>query len=618
MPDFSTLSAVLSWHQKEKGLKDQEFELEKRISVYLARRKNLNTSALIRFFEQFHFDASDVSDVMEQINGQIRILEQRIQNSQKQLNDLVLHAKLEEFVDAIKSGDPCPLCGSKEHPELLSVEGMNLKISEIKSQKAEAEDLRARYLEEKTKTAEFLATFEAEKQEIINSENRLAQIKSSRDQHKLEFAWEKYIGASVKDVMEQQAAGQKSMDDINSLDKAEESLRARLEKQKNQYAKFLERIQHIRNSKITCEAERKTRVGQLKIVNEEPNIERDALKERYEVLARQIDARVKNFEQLTIQFETLKEKLQINKQELHHLEHHLEHDRASLEKNERKIKEDISKSRFESEAEIESMLKLGLDRSKERSEIRLFEDERLLTNNRLKVLEEMLLKKSYKPIEHVVLIQSISNKEAMIKRLEKDTAKLELSIQETKKDLEMRESLTKEREAMDIRRQGLSDLARLFSGAKFINFISRIYLKEVCIIANKRFMKLTRKTLELTLSSNNDFLVIDYLNGAKERKVSSLSGGQKFQAALSLALALAESVQNQLGNRQNFFFIDEGFGTLDKVAMQDAVKTLTDLRKEGRIVGIISHIETLQEEVDIFLRVKNDAERGSIISKSWV
>ena len=124
---------------------------------------------------------------------------------------------------------------------------------------------------------------------------------------------------------------------------------------------------------------------------------------------------------------------------------------------------------------------------------------------------------------------------------------------------------------------------------------------------------MTRNQLRLQLNENNDFEIIDYLNEGRSRSVKTLSGGQAFQVSLSLALALAESVQSNAKAEKNFFFIDEGFGTQDLESVNIVFETLLDLNKENKIVGIISHVEELKERIPMTLTVTKDPERGSLI-----
>jgi exonuclease SbcC len=157
----------------------------------------------------------------------------------------------------------------------------------------------------------------------------------------------------------------------------------------------------------------------------------------------------------------------------------------------------------------------------------------------------------------------------------------------------------------------------LFKASGFVNYISSVYLQNLCNAANDRFFQLTRQNLSLEITPDNNFQIRDFMNGGKERSVKTLSGGQTFQASLSLALALADNIQKITQSNQNFFFLDEGFGSLDKESLSVVFDTLKTLRKENRIVGVISHVEEMQQEIEVHLRIENDSERGSIVHYSW-
>ncbi len=104
--------------------------------------------------------------------------------------------------------------------------------------------------------------------------------------------------------------------------------------------------------------------------------------------------------------------------------------------------------------------------------------------------------------------------------------------------------------------------------------------------------------------------VIDGLNGS-ERSVSSLSGGESFIASLALALGLSEEVQSTAGGvKLESMFIDEGFGTLDDNTLRTAMETLSRLSDSRRLIGVISHVDEMKNEIDRKILVEKDINNG--------
>ena len=98
--------------------------------------------------------------------------------------------------------------------------------------------------------------------------------------------------------------------------------------------------------------------------------------------------------------------------------------------------------------------------------------------------------------------------------------------------------------------------------------------------------------------------VFDAYSG-RSRAPHTLSGGETFLASLALALGLAEVVTNRAGGiRLDTLFIDEGFGSLDAETLETAMRTLDELRQGGRTVGVISHVEAMQEQIPAQLTVR--------------
>lgn len=152
----------------------------------------------------------------------------------------------------------------------------------------------------------------------------------------------------------------------------------------------------------------------------------------------------------------------------------------------------------------------------------------------------------------------------------------------------------------------------------FQRFVLTALLDDVLVAASNRLQRMSkgRYRLERITTQGDqrsqgglDLQVEDAYTG-KVRPVASLSGGESFLAALSLALGLAEVVEAYAGGvRLDTIFIDEGFGSLDPEALDLAVNTLVDLQSQGRLVGVISHVPELKERIDV--RLELTSTRGS-------
>jgi len=144
-------------------------------------------------------------------------------------------------------------------------------------------------------------------------------------------------------------------------------------------------------------------------------------------------------------------------------------------------------------------------------------------------------------------------------------------------------------------------------------WVQRRLFEQVCRVASKQLHELTAGRYSITLTPDADsavkhaqgldLYVLDSFNG-KKRGVGSLSGGETFLASLALALALAEVVQSHAGGiKIPSLFIDEGFGSLDRETLENAMDALLKLQNSGRTVGVITHVETMQDQLPIGIRV---------------
>lgn len=191
------------------------------------------------------------------------------------------------------------------------------------------------------------------------------------------------------------------------------------------------------------------------------------------------------------------------------------------------------------------------------------------------------------------------------------------NIQSKSKDLEKQEETWKWVSALSNTANGN------ISGKEKVmleTYIQMTYFERIIARANTRLMIMSQGQYELKrcgVTDNNqrqsglELNVIDHYNGT-ERSVKTLSGGEAFQASLSLALGLSDEVQSSAGGiRFDTMFVDEGFGSLDEESLRQAIRALAELTDGNRLVGIISHVAELKERIDKQIVVTKEKTGGS-------
>ena len=155
-------------------------------------------------------------------------------------------------------------------------------------------------------------------------------------------------------------------------------------------------------------------------------------------------------------------------------------------------------------------------------------------------------------------------------------------------------------------------------------YVQRSYLQQILGVANRRFRKMSGGQFALKMLSEEEAarggnhgldLKVYHMVTGKERAIQTLSGGESFMAALSLALGMSDQIQaDKTSIHLDMLFIDEGFGSLDDNSRNEAVRVLQRMAGGSKLIGIISHVTELKQEIDNQLAVRKD-DKGS--HASW-
>jgi exonuclease SbcC len=183
------------------------------------------------------------------------------------------------------------------------------------------------------------------------------------------------------------------------------------------------------------------------------------------------------------------------------------------------------------------------------------------------------------------------------------------ALEDTQRKHTRWQQLVADRARLAPQAKNLEILQALFRGNEFVEFLASEQLRHIAWVASEQLGQLTRYRYALEVDSESGFVIRDDHNGGSKRPTCTLSGGETFLASLALALALSKQIQ--LGNRYplEFFFLDEGFGSLDTEVLETVITALERLNLQNMTVGIISRVPELRNRIPRRLLVE-PAEPG--------
>lgn len=195
-------------------------------------------------------------------------------------------------------------------------------------------------------------------------------------------------------------------------------------------------------------------------------------------------------------------------------------------------------------------------------------------------------------------------------------AKAERDAEDLKRKAERWSVLEQNRVIQQLQLERLSQLQAVFRGNTFVEFIAEEQLMQVSRAASDRLSFLTKQRYALEVDSTGGFVIRDNANGGVRRPVSTLSGGETFLTSLALALALSAQIQLQGKYPLQFFFLDEGFGTLDPELLDTVITALEKLHLDQLTVGIISHVPELRARLarKLVVTPAQQSGEGSVIA----
>ena len=506
----------------------------------------------------------------------------------------------------LHDGKPCPVCGSTEHPN-----------------KAQGQDA--------VPTRDELDLFKKEL-ELKDSEYRdlVAQLKNGKDQLEQKAKEVAEIGVQVQEVHPEYKRlaeeGQALKIDVERLGKEKEKL-SKLKNDHETKEKQLEGFEAEQEAAVKAYQEQYTAFETKKAVYVE---QVNRIPEEIRTLAelnkkitetKSLKNKLENaWEQAQKQLQLAKETVAKASVNVSGMKEQLEESSLKKENSEQQFLGALLHASFSTEDDYRNAKMLENVRIALKEEIDQFK-------NNLATLKQQVLEyqEDLKDKTKIDLPELKSELDELNSAYEEAKKLLLKSEQNQQKADELKHNIIKaEKSTVELEKHlnivaDLYDVIRGQNSSKisFERYLQIEYLEQIIITANERLKRLSNGQFLLIRSERQESRgkqsglgldVFDAYTG-QTRDVKTLSGGEKFNASLCLALGMADVIQSfQGGVSIDTMFIDEGFGSLDEESLNKAVDTLIDLQQSGRMIGVISHVQELKNTIPAILEVKKTKE----------
>ena len=524
--------------------------------------------------ESFHKKAAGIAALKEQQKRQEQAVEKTKKNwEQTSLSasesakhyEHMYEAFLKEqagiLAENLSAGCPCPVCGSTVHPDPAKLSDhavTELEVEQAKKTRAAAEEKRdlayAAFEAEKTEKQKLAQAVEKEEADFVLAQTIAKQQRKEAEQNYVslqkiaEQIREKLVYPSLAEAKKQYAAMQKAL----------EAAEQEIAKKRQKVSELAEAMNTLKGQKLAEEENQKT-AKKLAVKTEK-------------------------------EYAKLLEKSGFVSEETYHLAILPERSRSKLEREEKE-----------------------------------YESQCLRQQSEQKLLEKQVSGKTY--TDTTELNEQLKIEKQALKEAEKTYMELHTAYENDRSVLQNCAVYLEKGKKLESEDQVIKSLSktangRLSGSAKidFETYIQRQYFKQIIHEANKRLLTMSNHQFILKLKEEANTgrktnegldLSVYSLVTDSERDVKTLSGGESFLAALAMALGLSDIVERSAGAiHPDMMFIDEGFGSLDAQSRQQAIEVLAELAGDSRMVGLISHVTELKEQIDRKLVVSR-TDKGS-------
>ena len=586
-----------------------EFELAQK-KFQSANERKIKIHELSQLNDQYVLESDKRSDLQEIYQALEKEFYQE-KNNFDEMEKLFYRQQAGIFASKLEEGKPCPVCGSLHHPQLAALLDEEVTTEKLNLQKRKVNSIQER--------------FNDNRQQLMLKTQLLSTIQERIEQSSEELRIDSEL---TKELF---------IKELNKTNMIEREI-------KKSYATMNDELKYIQKLKTSIALSKKD-LQKYQQELEKRQLELTELNNQIHKIEGRLNESFAEYD-----IDDQKELYQQNQQQLHHLENTIDHlqqkfDKADKERLQLETKQEAFRNQMLQQDE-----KLNKAENDYLMHLKQYESETDFFQLKDQIEEIESLEKTYQ--DHMIKKDSLAKQIASLQEevqglnyieledLETELKKLEADMNDFVKEVNQSQiALALQKNKIEEIRQINStmaldeekyqrylDLSNVISGkndarVSLERYVLAAYFEKILLYANEIMKKLTQGRyvmLRKDYASKGmakqglELDVFDYESGLS-RDIRTLSGGESFKAALSLALGLSQMIQDHAGGIElNTLFIDEGFGTLDMQSLDQAINCLIELHQDNKLIGIISHVSELKDRIDRQIVISRERKESKI------
>lgn len=539
------------------------------------------------------------------------------------LNEIFLDNQAGIIANTLLEGKPCPVCGSLSHPKKAVLKDNNISEDMVKTALKERDDCNKK----QNSQAVSLGDLKKDRENILNIiDNITGELPGDYFENKNGL-----LDNLVKFKEEHKSNKTQNKKNVNDLSQKKERF-DEVEKKIPLAEASLEKVTNdLQLQKDELKEKEKLVVSYNNFIEEikkQLNYETKDKAEEVLKTKEQLYKKANNIcEGLLKDYDEIKHEISDNKGKLNTLLMQAEKEDSDYKEKRLEYEKMLSEGAITQEEMIELTKCTKSEKNQKEKEVQEFWQRKKEAETTIKNLMEIIKDNEKPDIASLKVVMEEQEKEVIL--LEKQRNSFSYSLDNNKKVLNNLKNKRKAYNELYARHISLARLSNVACGkvsgqnkVDLETFVQRYYLNKVLLAANRRFINMSAGQFELVMKQEEDFggksntgldLMVHSLVTDSFRDIKTLSGGESFMAALSMALGMADIIQNTRSSVElDMMFIDEGFGSLDDESRNQAIHLLKELAGGRRLIGIISHVSELKNQVEDQLIVEKDGSGSRV------